>query len=37
LEGARIVDLRRERAEALAVEIAGGRKTYSGRKSGTDR
>lgn len=37
-KGARIVDIRRETAEALAAEIAAGRRAYSsGRKSGTDR
>jgi putative membrane protein len=37
-KGARIVDIRREIAEALAADIAAGRRAYSsGRKSGTER
>ena len=36
--GARIVDVRRDLAEALAAEIAAGRRLHcSGRKSGTER
>lgn len=37
LGGPRIVDLRAGDAEALAAEIARRRRSYSGRKSGTDR
>jgi putative membrane protein len=37
LKGARIVDLRLDTAEALALELAAARRSYSGRKSGTDR
>jgi putative membrane protein len=37
MKGARILDLRLETGQALALELAAARRTYSGRKSGTDR
>lgn len=37
MKGARIVDLRLDRAQSLAVELAAARRAYSGRKSGTER